>query len=145
MQLKVETRSHEIEIYLTRMHSSRMRTGRTLQYAGVCFPGGRCLLPGESCSGGGGVCFGGVVSAPGGMSVRGSVCSWGVCLGGSLLPGGVCSGGICSQGVSTLLWGGVVSQHALRQTPHPPVNRMTDRCKNITLATTSLRPVISTY
>ena len=23
----------------------------------------------------------------------------------------------------------------------PPVNRMTDRCKNITLATTSLRPV----
>ena len=33
--------------------------------------------------------------------------------------------------------GGVVSQHALRQTPH--VNRMTNRCKNITLATTSLR------
>ena len=25
----------------------------------------------------------------------------------------------------------------------PPVNRMTDRCKNITLATTSLRPVIT--
>ena len=47
----------------------------------------------------------------------------------SLLPGGGC-----------LLPGrGEVSQHALRQTP--PVNRMTDRCKNITLATTSLRPV----
>ena len=26
--------------------------------------------------------------------------------------------------------------------PPPPVNRMTNRCKNITLATTSLRPVI---
>ena len=25
--------------------------------------------------------------------------------------------------------------------PPPPVNRMTDRCKNITLATTSLQPV----
>ena len=24
----------------------------------------------------------------------------------------------------------------------PPINRMTDRCKNFTLATTSLRPVI---
>ena len=35
--------------------------------------------------------------------------------------------------------GGVVSQHALRQTP--PINRITDGSKNITLATTSLRPV----
>ena len=40
-----------------------------------------------------------------------------------LLEGGVCSGG-------------VVSQHALKQTP-PPVNRMTDRCKNIILPQTS--------
>ena len=36
-----------------------------------------------------------------------------------MLPGGMPGPG-----------GGVVSQHALRQTP--PVNRMTDRCKNIT-------------
>ena len=28
---------------------------------------------------------------------------------------------------------------------HPPVNRMTDRCKNITLATTSLRPVMKQF
>ena len=70
-----------------RLHSSRMRTGRSLT---VC---------------------------------RGVACSWGV----------------CSQG--GLLLGGVVSQHALRQTT-PPVNRMTDRCRSITLATTSLRPVI---
>ena len=43
------------------------------------------------------------------------------------------------------LAGGWVSQHALKQTPPPPMNRMTDRCKNITLATTSLRPVITEY
>ena len=51
----------------------------------------------------------------------------------SLLPGAcLLPGGVCSQG-------GVVSQHALMQTP--PVNRITDTSKNITLATTSLRPV----
>ena len=60
--------------------------------------------------------------------------------------GGVCSGGVCSEGegVSALgvsAPGGweVVSQHALRQTP--PVDRITDTSKNITLATTSLRSV----
>ena len=89
----------------------------------------------ESASGGG-VCSGGV-SALGGC-LLGGVCSGGVsALGGSALGGlfwgGLLGGGVCSRG------GGVVSQHALRQTP--PVNRMTDRCKNITLATTSLRPV----
>ena len=49
---------------------------------------------------------------------------------------GASRGGASRGGV---LPGGVVSQHALRQTP-PPVNRMTDRCKNITF-TTSLRTV----
>ena len=39
------------------------------------------------------------------------------------------------------LFPGGVSQHALRQTP--PMNRMTNSSKNITLATTSLRPVIT--
>ena len=64
---------------------------------------------------GGGACFRGGVRA-----------SW----------GGVLPGVHASQG-------GVVSQHALRQTP--PVNSMTDRCKNITFAT-SLRTVkILTY
>ena len=29
-----------------------------------------------------------------------------------------------------------------KENPSPPVNRMTDRCKNITLAKTSFRPVI---
>ena len=46
--------------------------------------------------------------------------------------GGGARGGVWSRGVA--------SQHALRQTP-PPVNRMTNSSKNITLATTSLRPV----
>ena len=114
---------------------------------GVCsweVSAGRCLLQG--------------VSALEGCMLGGDVCSWGCLLpGGHLLPGvsapgryllqGVSApGSVCSQGSAPggLLPGSVVSQHALRQTPHPPpVNRMTDRCKNITLATTSLWPVIN--
>ena len=95
-------------------------------YAGVCFPGGVCLVLG-------GVCL-----------VRGVCLVWGVsawsggCLPG---PGGVCLvwGGVClvlgclpgprgvsawSGGVSAW-WGGLASQHALRQTPSPPVDRQT--------------------
>ena len=88
----------------TRMHSSGMRTGGSLN-------GG-----GESAPGGGGVClllWGGVLLLGGRVSAP---------RGGCLLPGGVCSRGVV-----------VVSQHALRQTP-PPVGRITDACKNITLA-----------
>ena len=77
------------------MHSSRMRTGRSLTV----------------CAGGGGV-------PPSGGT------PWQGCL---LAEGGLLDRGSPWQGGS------------LRQTP--PVNRMTDRCKNITLATTSLRPV----
>ena len=114
----------------------------------VCSGGGGCLLPG-GVSALGGVCSRGCVCVCSRQCV--CVCSWevsalgGVCSGGGVCSsGGVCSvGGVCSEG--SLLWGvsapgGVVSQHALRRTP-PPVKRMTDRCKNITLATTSLRPV----
>ena len=74
-----------------RMHSSRMRTGRSLT---VC----RSLL-----------LDGGVLS-PGGCLL------WGVSA-----PGGSAPGGSASD--------------------MPPVNRITDTSKNITLATTSLRPV----
>ena len=58
--------------------------------------------------------------------------------GGGCLPGlgGV---GLPGQGGSAWSWGGLASQHALRQTPSP--RGQTDTCKNITLATTSLRPV----
>ena len=57
-----------------------------------------------------------------------------VCSGGCVCSqGGVCSGGVCSRG-GVLGEGGVlVSQLALRQTPPPPVDRITDACKNITL------------
>ena len=61
--------------------------------------------------------------------------------GGCLLPGvGVSAlGGSAPGGVSVPGGGWHPSMHWGR--PPPPVNRMTNRCKNITLATTSLRPV----
>ena len=96
---------------ITRMHSSRMRTGRSLT---VC----QSLL----LWGVGGLFWGGI-------------CSWGV---SALGRGFVCSGGC-------LLWGGVcpwgVWYPNMHWGRHPPVDRITDACKNITLATTSLRPV----
>ena len=102
----------DAKISVTRMHSSRMRAGRSLT---IC----RSLLPG-------------------GVSALGECLFWGVSA-----PGGVSAGGVSGLGVSApggSPWQGVVSQHVLRQTP-PSVNRMTNRCKNITLATTSLWPV----
>ena len=81
------------------MHSSRMRTGRSLTVY-------RSLLPG-----GGGVCSQGGVCSRRASALGGGVCSQG---GG----GGACSGGqsVCSGGSAL---GGVVSQHSLRQTPPP--------------------------
>ena len=53
---------------------------------------------------------------------------------GGLFPEGVWSGGVSAPGgMSASVHTGI---------PHPPVNRITHTCKNITLATTSLRPVI---
>ena len=109
---------------------------------GVSVPGGSVCSWGVStrgvsalggvCSQGG--CPGGVCSW--GVSTLGGVCSWGgLCLLGGSALGGCLLGGVSALegGVSTL--GGVVSQHALRQTP--PCGQ-TDACKNITF-TTSLR------
>ena len=100
----------------TRMHYSRMRTGRSLT---VC----RSLLPEGVCSGGGVFALG--VSAVWGVSA----------LGGCLLLGGVCSGG---GGVSALGEGYLVPVGvgipACTEADTPPFNRMTDTCKNITLA-----------
>ena len=78
-------------------------------------PGGCLLLgvstPGDVCSGG---LLGGGVSAPGRVCSRGmAVCSWGVSA-----PRGV-------SALAGLLPGGVVSKHALRQIPPPPVDRQT--------------------
>ena len=114
------------------MHSSRMRTGRSLTICqsllpgGVSAPGGGgCLFPGGVCSGG--VCSGGCL-LPGGVCSGGSALGGGVCSRGGLsAPGecllwGVSALGVSAPGVSALrgrrclLWG-VVSQHALRQTP----------------------------
>ena len=84
---------------------------------------------------GGGVVPGGGGLVPGGW--------WGSGPGrGVSGPGGVWSqGGVWSRGGGwCVVPGRLVSQHALRQKP-PPVNRMTNMCKNITLDTTSLRPV----
>ena len=74
------------------------------------------------------------------VSASGGVSAWS---GGDGLPG---LGGVCLvRGVSA--WSrGVWSRGVLpaRRPPSPPpptVNRITDTCKNITLATTSLRPV----
>ena len=91
---------------------------------------GVCLLLGGVCSGEG-VCtprgsrsvYSQGVSAPRGMSALGGVCL----RGWYLLPGG---GSVCPGG--GLLWGGCIP--ACTEGRHPPVNRMTDRCKNITFA-----------
>ena len=55
---------------------------------------------------------------PGGVSAQG-----GVCPGGVSAQGGVCLGCVSAQGCVSA-WGGVCQT---------PLNRMTDRCKNITL------------
>ena len=68
---------------------------------------------------------------------------------GCLVPGDVVQGGVWFQGGCGL--GGIWSQGGLvlgggipactEEAPPSPENRMTDRCKSIALATTSLQPV----
>ena len=83
-----------------------------------------------------------VLCSGGGVPVRGA--GLGGCLfgglvwggawsGGCLLQGGAWSGGCLVRGMPAWSRGEVVSQHGRP----PPVNRMTDRCKNITLHQTS--------
>ena len=118
------------------MHSSRMRTGRSLTVCRSLLPGG-CLLPGGLPALGGCLLLGGCplqgVSASGeGVSAPGEgVCPWMGCL----LPRGVYARGCLLRG------GYSIPACTEADTPPPLVNRMTNRCKNITLATTSLRPV----
>ena len=162
---------------ITKLHSSRMRTARTLTVSPSMFRHGEggCLLWGRGV----GVCSRGVGCLLRGVSAPGGVCSWGCLLpgvsapgvstpresalggcllGGCLLQGsaprgvcsrgyllweGVCSGGVCSQrvcllgGVSAwgclLLGGGGCVIPACTEADTPPVNRITDACKNITL------------
>ena len=76
---------------------------------------------GEGCLPRGGVCLEGV--CPRGMSAQGG------CLArGCLARGSVCPGEVCAQGGVHL---------------HPPVDRMTDACENITFAQLLLWTVIT--
>ena len=118
----------------TRMHSSRMRTGRSLTICCSMLPGGGCLLPG-GCLIWGGVCSRGVsgrgVSAPGGYLV-----------GGVSAPGGVCSQGCLVLGGGAWSWGcvpgpGGCITACTEVDPHPPplwTEFLTHACENITLA-----------
>ena len=119
-------------------------------------PAERWPYSGACCSGGIWSWGGWVVSAPGGGGVwsrgDGGVCSQGDlvpggCLvrgvsappGGCLLPGGVCSRGVSAPGG----WSSTPPLGPGRYPCPPPWTEwMTDRCKNITLAKTSFRPVI---
>ena len=89
----------------------------------VCLVWGGVLL-GPCWGGGGGLPGRGVSLVPGGVLL-------GPCWGGLPGPGGLLGPG---EGFS-LVPGGFSGDP-------PLVNRITDTCKNITLATTSLRPVI---
>ena len=104
------------------MHSSRMRTGRSLTVCCSLLAGGWGVPGLGGVPGSGGLLSGGCLVWGRGVPGRGGLLPEG----GGLLWGGAWSGGVCS-------WGGVsaprgcllrgVSQHALRQTP--PVDRHT--------------------
>ena len=82
------------------------------------------------------------VSGPGG-GVPGLGGVVGLVRGGGWVPG--LGGGVPSRGGGGGVPGpgGGSASVPCGIPPPPPVNRMTNRCKNITLATTSLRPVIT--
>ena len=166
---KSKTRSWWLKKYkgtkeiITRMHSSRMRTARSLPYGwrggslsrGVSgeslFSGSLCLV-GGLCLGGlrlGGLCPGesvqwevsvwGVsvlgVSVQGGLCPVGGLCTKGVSVQGRSLSLGPCPGGVSVRVVSVQGWGwGSLSEGGLPdRDPLHPVNRITDACENITL------------
>ena len=116
-----------IMMSLTRMHSSRMRTGRSLTVCrsllprgGVVCSQGVCLLQGVSALGGGVCSWRGVllqgVSAPGGcLLLEGVFALGGVCSGGCLLPGDVCSWGVSALGGVSAHRGCVCSRGCLLQ------------------------------
>ena len=64
-----------------------------------------------------------------GVPAQEGVPAWGVCTGQG--AGGCTCWGGCTCPGDVPAWG------VPAQVPHPPVNRMTDRCKNITLPQTS--------
>ena len=126
---------------LTRMHSSRMHTAHLLPVSPSMYCSGDVLsqgvyLPMEGVPAQGGCTCPVGCTCPGGCTCLGGVPALGLCLSRGCtcqevyLPGVYLPGGVPAQGVPA-------------QVLVPPVNRMTDRCKNITLPQTSLRAVIS--
>ena len=141
------------------MHSSRMRTGRSLTICrgvslpwGASLPGGVLPAEGPPCQG---VLTAKGVSLLGGLLARGPPCLGGSpCQGGLLVRGVSLVGGLLARGVSLLggwgwfslpggspCQGGLLAGGGFSLPETPPVDRITDTSKNITLATTSLRPV----
>ena len=123
-------------------------------YAGVSFPGGVCLVQGvwsrgwDVCLIWGGLVQGGVCLVRGGLVPGG----WDVCLVQGVWSRGVSGPGGSGPGGSAW-WGGLPGPGGVCLVPAgsgipacteadtlPPCGQ-TDTCKNITLATTSLRPV----
>ena len=93
--------NNKLDLDLTRMHSSRMRTARLLTVSQYALSGGRCPCLGGVCTCRGCTCRG--CTCPGGVP------TWGCSCPGGYLPGGrTCPGGVPAQVL-------------------PPVNRMTDR------------------
>ena len=111
-----------------------MRTSRSLAvFRRLLLGGGVCLVPGRGVPGPGGCVWSwGVYLVPGGVSGPGGGVVWGGCVcvpgprGGELGRGGIWSRGGGAWSGTPPLW----------------TEWMTDRCKNITLAKTSFRPVI---
>ena len=140
----------------TRLHSSRMHTARSLTVSTsmLCCGGGRgawsggCLVWGVPGLGGawsGGCLVLGVPGLGGGCLVWGVYLVWGYLPGIGGLPawslGGLVRGvpgrGVCVwSGGTCLVPEGVVSQHALRQTPSLLTEFLTHASENITLPQT---------
>ena len=141
------------------MHSSRMRTSRSLTVCCSLLPGGDvCLVRGGGSpwSWGVSVWYGGVSLVWGVLPARRGVSAWSQgrfslvrggspCQGGGgCLPGPGGRGCLPGLGGFSLVPGGCLPGPR-GFSGDPPVYRITDTCKNITLATTSLRPVKSTH
>ena len=106
---------------------------------GGCLPGrGVCLMGGLLARGS--PCWGGLPAGEspyqGGLHAGGSSC-WGVSLVGGLPARGLPTEGVVSLQRGVSLAGGGSPPET------PPVDRITDTSENITLATTSLRPVMN--
>ena len=111
-----------LKIKYTRMHSSRMHTARLLTVFHSMFcTGGLYLVPG------------GCVPGLGGTRSRGAVPG----LGGVPGPGGYLVWGPVGGGTWSGVQGDVPGPGGWWCQVLPPVNRMTNRCKNITLPQTS--------